>query len=86
MLKLTHELEQAIAAQQGGPLRIAGEERSYVVMSDDRFRELNGVADDADMDDSVAALQRAMADVRAGRTRPASDFLDELSRKYAVPG
>ena len=85
MLKMTHELEQAVVAQQGGPLRIAGEERSYVVMSDDRYRELSGVADDADLDASVAALQRAMADVRAGRTRPASEFLDELSHKYAVP-
>ncbi|MBC7820631.1 MAG: hypothetical protein IAG10_27415 [Planctomycetaceae bacterium] len=85
MLKMTRELEQAVVAQQGGPLRIAGEERSYVVMSDDRYRELSGVADDADLDASVAALQRAMADVRAGRTRPASEFLDELSHKYAVP-
>lgn len=85
MLKMTHELEQAVVAQQGGPLRIAGEEQSYVVMSDDRYRELSGVADDADLDASVAALQRAMSDVRAGRTRPASEFLDELSHKYAVP-
>ena len=85
MLKLTEELEQAVRAQHGGPLRIAGDERSYVVMSDEMYRELSGVADDADLDESVAALQRAMADVQAGRTRPASEFLDELSRKYAVP-
>lgn len=85
MLKMTQELENAVSAQHGGPLRIAGEERSYVVMSDDLYRELSGVADDADLDQSVAALQRAMNDVRAGRTRLASEFLDELSRKYAVP-
>ena len=85
MLKMTEELEQAVIAQHGGPLRIAGAERSYVVMSDDLYRELSGVADDSDLDESVAALQQAMIDVRAGRTRPASEFLDELSRKYAVP-
>jgi hypothetical protein len=85
MLKLTQELEQAVSARHGGPLRVAGQDRSYVVMSDDMYRELSGVKDDADLDESVAALERAMSDVRAGRTRPATEFLDELSRKYAVP-
>ena len=60
MLKMTEELEQAVTAQHGGPLRIAGAERSYVVMSDDMYRELSGVADDSDLDESVAALQTAL--------------------------
>jgi len=84
-LKLTQEIEQAVHAHQGGPLRVGGDQQSYVVMSDDAYRELTGVADDADLEDSVTALQQAMHDVRAGRTRSARDFLDELGRKYEVP-
>ena len=38
-----------------------------------------------DFEDSVEAIRRGYEDVKAGRTRPASEFLEELGRKHGFP-
>ena len=35
--------------------------------------------------DAVAGIERGYADIKAGLTRPAKDFLDELRRKHDFP-
>jgi predicted transcriptional regulator len=35
--------------------------------------------------DSIEAIRRGYEDVRAGRTRPASEFLDEIREKHGFP-
>jgi hypothetical protein len=35
--------------------------------------------------ETVEGIRRAYADVKAGRTRPAGEFLDEMRRKYGLP-
>jgi hypothetical protein len=72
---LTPETEAAVEAQQGGPLPLAGERSQYVVMR-------MGVGSDEAFAASVAAIREGMEDVRAGRTRPAREFLEELGRAH----
>jgi predicted transcriptional regulator len=38
-----------------------------------------------DFAEAVAGIDRGYQDVKAGRTRPASEFLDELRRKHDLP-
>jgi predicted transcriptional regulator len=39
-----------------------------------------------DYEEAVEGIRRGMADVEAGRTRPAAAFLTEVRRKYGFPG
>jgi hypothetical protein len=36
-------------------------------------------------EESVAAIRRGYEDVKAGRTRPATEFLEELREKHGFP-
>jgi predicted transcriptional regulator len=38
-----------------------------------------------DYEESVAAIGRGYEDVKAGRTRPAAEFLEELREKHGFP-
>ena len=38
-----------------------------------------------DYEESVGAIRRGYEDVKAGRTRPAAEFLEELREKYGFP-
>ena len=38
-----------------------------------------------DYQESVGAIRQGFEDVKAGRTRPASEFLEELRAKYGLP-
>ena len=40
----------------------------------------------ADYQDALEGIRRGYEDVKAGRTRPAAEFLAEMRRKYAIPG
>jgi predicted transcriptional regulator len=40
----------------------------------------------ADSQEAVQGVLRGYEDVKAGRTRPASEFLDEVRHKRAFPG
>jgi predicted transcriptional regulator len=39
-----------------------------------------------DFDEAVDGIRNGHADVRAGRTRPAAEFLADLRRKHDLPG
>jgi predicted transcriptional regulator len=39
-----------------------------------------------DYAEAVAGVREGLEDVKAGRTRPAGEFLDELARKHGLPG
>ena len=38
-----------------------------------------------DFEEAVAGIQRGLEDMRAGRHRPAREFLDELRAKHGLP-
>jgi predicted nucleic acid-binding Zn ribbon protein len=40
----------------------------------------------AESEEAIQGIRRAYEDVKAGRTRPAIEFLDELRRKHSFPG
>lgn len=77
--RLPEELEQAVA-QHHGTLQAEGNDGKYVVMSMQVFREMMGVGSDAEMAESLRAIDEGLADIEAGRTRPFREFLDELGR------
>ena len=39
-----------------------------------------------DREEAVEGIRRGYEDVRAGRTRPAAEFLAEMRRKHGFPG
>lgn len=39
-----------------------------------------------DFEDAVEGIARGHADVKAGRTRSAADFLSDMRRKHGIPG
>ena len=39
-----------------------------------------------DYQEAVQAVQQGVEDVKAGRTKPAEEFLDEFARKHGLPG
>jgi hypothetical protein len=82
--QLTPEAEAAVEATHGGPVSLLGQNSQYVIMRMDVYRELMGVGSDADFAASVDAIREGLEDVRAGRTRPARDFLEELGRDHEV--
>ena len=50
----------------------------------DLYRELMGVGCDEEFAANAAAIHEGMDDVRAGRTRPACEFLEELGREWPI--
>jgi len=38
-----------------------------------------------DYQESLGAVRQGLEDVKAGRTRPANEFLDEFARKHGLP-
>ncbi len=77
--ELTHDQKQALTQGRGfvcGP--------SYVLMTTDLYREMMGVGSDEEMSASLQAIQRGLADVDAGRTRPCQDVLADLENGDAV--
>ena len=38
-----------------------------------------------DYQEAVQAVQQGVEDVKAGRTKPAEEFLDEFARKHGLP-
>jgi len=38
-----------------------------------------------DYDEAVSAIRRGYEDVKAGRTRPAAEFLEEIREKHGFP-
>lgn len=78
----TLEIEQFVADQQGGPVRLTG--TNVVVMSTDVYRELMGLGSDAELQASLQGIRAGWNAVQQGRTRPFRDALNELGRKYEV--
>ena len=64
----------------GNPLILTINGRAEVVVQDaEAYQEL------LDRVETIEALQRGFADVKAGRTRPAREVFDRLRRKHGIP-
>ena len=64
----------------GHPLVLTINGRAEVVVQDaEAYQEL------LDRVETIEALQRGFADVKAGRTKPARDVFERLRRKHGIP-
>jgi prevent-host-death family protein len=64
----------------GNPLVLTINGRAEVVVQDaEAYQQL------LDRVETVEALQRGLADVKAGRTKPAREVFDRLRRKHGIP-
>lgn len=79
-LAITPKTERALQIS-GGPLEISGEQGKYVVMRLDVYDAMLGLSGDEEAQ-TLASLQRGLADVTAGRTHDASESLDRLESRY----
>jgi hypothetical protein len=83
--KLTDELGRALDENHGF-LKAEGQQGNVVLMSMARFRELMGVGSDAELAESIQAIQEGLADVDSGRTVPLDQVFRELDDKYGIHG
>ena len=72
-LQLTDEQQQALARNH----RIV-QGTSYVLRTMDINRQMMGIGTDDEQAESLQVINRGLADVEAGRTRPFRDVLNEL--------
>ena len=64
----------------GNPLVLTINGRAEVVVQDaEAYQDL------LDRVETIEALQRGLADVKAGRTKPAREVFERLRRKHGVP-
>ena len=77
-------LEQLVADHHG-ILHLDGEQTSFVVLSDQAYREMLGIGTDDELRESLAAIEQGIADVESGRTRPFREVLDEIRHGDGSP-
>jgi hypothetical protein len=81
--ELSNDIERAVE-QNHGCLQVRGQRSEYVVMSIQAFRELMGVGSDAQLADSMDAVDQGLADVDAGRTQPVEAFFQEFDARHGI--
>lgn len=82
--ELIPALEQLVADHHG-VVRLEGEQTSFVVLSDQAYREMLGIGTDDELRDSLAAIEQGLADAASGRTKPFREVLSEIRRSDAAP-
>jgi PHD/YefM family antitoxin component YafN of YafNO toxin-antitoxin module len=83
---LTNEQLTALERENGGPIRLEAGGAAYVLMSLDAYRSMMGIGTDEEFEESVAVLRAAMDDVRAGKTRPYREALEEIAARHGISG
>ena len=78
--KLSNDLQQAVQ-QNHGFTEAEADGAKFVVMSMEFYRDLMGIGTDEQLAASLAAVDRGIEDVKAGRTRPFRDVIAELDSK-----
>ena len=76
-LKISTDVQQAVE-QNHGVAEAEAEGAKFVVMSMTFYRDMLGIGTDDELAASLAAIDRGMDDVKAGRTRPFRDVMAEL--------
>jgi len=72
--------------ETGAPVVLTVNGKAAVVVQDAAaYRRLAERAAQIEREETVAALREALADVEAGRTKPARAALKALAKKYGIP-
>lgn len=80
---INDDLVKAVDSHEGC-LKVATGGREFIVMSMQTYRQTMGVESDEALAESIAAIQRGLADVAAGRTRPIDDFFREFDKRHGI--
>lgn len=71
--------------ETGEPIVLTVNGKAQVVVQDaEAYQRLVEAVARADREETVAAIQAGLADVKAGRTKPARMVLKTLARKYGI--
>ena len=69
----------------GEPLVLTVNGKAQVVVQDAAaYQKLADAAAKADREETMAAIREGLADVKAGRTKPARAVLGRLAKKYGI--
>jgi prevent-host-death family protein len=72
--------------ESGEPLVLTVNGKSNVVVQDAAaYQRLVDAATKADREETIAAIREGLADVEAGRSKPARQVLRALAKKYGIP-
>jgi hypothetical protein len=72
-----------LLSQHGGPLSINGTHGNYVVMRSDVYEQMLGLSEPAEAE-ILAAVQRGLADLDAGRTVSLEEAMKELRSRHGA--
>jgi hypothetical protein len=75
-------IEAAVVQQHGGPVAIPGAHGTYVVMNADVYGGQMVQATTEEHSDSIAAIQRSLAQAALGELEEAERFFRELEQQY----
>jgi PHD/YefM family antitoxin component YafN of YafNO toxin-antitoxin module len=76
-LRRLHKTGEAVVLTVNG--------RAEVVVQDaGAYQKLVDAAAKCDRDETIAAIREGLADVKAGRTKPAKAALEALAKKYGI--
>jgi len=69
----------------GEPLVLTVNGKAQVVVQDAAaYQKLVEAAEKVEREETIAAIREGLADVKAGRTKPARAVLDRLAKKYGI--
>ena len=72
--------------ETGEPVVLTVNGKAQVVVQDAAaYQRLVEAAAKAERDETIAAIREGLADVAAGRTKPARTALKALAKKYGIP-
>lgn len=72
--------------KSGEPVVLTVNGKAEVVVQDaGAYQKLVEAAAKADREETIAAIREGLADVAAGRTKPARAALKTLAKKYGIP-
>jgi PHD/YefM family antitoxin component YafN of YafNO toxin-antitoxin module len=78
-IELTEEQQRVLQEADG-----YAEGPSYVVMSKETYRRMMGIETEKELRESLAAIERGLADIDAGRVRPLDEFLTEFKARHGI--
>jgi hypothetical protein len=79
---LPPDIEAAVVQQHGGPIPVSGRQGEHVVMSAAIFRDMMGLGDNEDFENSVADLKISLQQEAAGQTISLAEAERRLAEKY----
>ncbi len=79
-MKTPSDVQEAVNANHG----MVQTDDGFVLMSVNVFREMMGVGTDDELQASLEAIERGIADMKAGRTRPWREVFAEIGNKHAI--